>query len=71
MIFNYITSQAQKGFIDIVNTNQEDILRALPEKYQKDQIIKINRQKNKIYIVPISTKANGRPSVTEIIYSLD
>ena len=45
MIFNYITTQGQKGFIDIVNTNQEDILRALPEKYQKDQIIKINRQK--------------------------
>ena len=71
MIFNYITSRAQKGFIDIVNTNQEDILRSLPEKYQKDHIIKIDRQKNKIYIVPRSTIANGRPSVTEIIYSLD
>lgn len=70
MIFNYITWQGQKGSIDIINTNQEDILRALPKKYQKDQIIKINRQKNKIYIVPISTRASDKPSVTEIIYSL-
>ena len=69
MIFNYITSQGQKGCIDIINTNQEDILRSLPERYQKDKIIKINRQKNKIYIVPMSTKATDKPSVTEIIYN--
>ena len=70
MIFNYLDFRGNKGSIDIVDTNQEDILRSLPERYQKDQIIKIDRQKNKIYIVPISTRANGRPSVTEIIYRL-
>ena len=70
MVFNYIDTSGNKGSIDIIDTNQNDILRALPEKYQKDKIIKINRQKNKIYIVPMSTRADGRPSVTEIIYSL-
>ena len=70
MVFNYLDFRGNKGSIDIVDTNQEDILRSLPERYQKDQIIKIDRQKNKIYIVPISTRANGRPSVTEIIYRL-
>ena len=68
MIFNYITTQGQKGCIDIINTNQEDILRSLPERYQKDQIIKINRQKNKIYIVPMSTRASGKNSTTELIF---
>ena len=70
MVFNYIDTSGNKGSIDIIDTNQSDIVRALPEKYQKDKIIKINRQKNKIYIVPMSTRADGRPSVTEIIYSL-
>ena len=69
MIFNYIDFRGNKGSIDIIDTNQEDILKALSEKYQKDHIIKINRQKNKIYIVPRSTIANGELSITEIIYS--
>ena len=40
---------------------------ALPKEYQKDKIIKINRQKNKIYIVPMSTRASGKKSTTELI----
>ena len=69
MVFNYIDTSGNKGSIDIIDTDQNNILMALPKEYQKDKIIKINRQKNKIYIVPMSTKATDKPSVTEIIYN--
>ena len=68
MIFNYIDILGNKGSIDIIDTNQNDILMALPKEYQKDKIIKINRQKNKIYIVPMSTRASGKNSTTELIF---
>lgn len=68
MLFNYIDTSGNKGSIDIINTDQNNILVALPKKYQKDKIIKINRQKNKIYIVPMSTRASGKNSTTELIF---
>ena len=68
MVFNYIDTSGNKGSIDIIDTDQNDILRALPKKYQKDKIIKINRQKNKIYIVPMSTRPSGKNSITELIF---
>lgn len=68
MIFNYLDFRGDKGSINVIDTNQEDILKALPEKYQKDKIIKINRQKNKIYIVPMSTRASGKNSTTELMF---
>ena len=68
MVFNYIDTSGNKGSIDIINTDQNNILVALPKKYQKDKIIKINRQKNKIYIVPMSTRASGKNSTTELIF---
>lgn len=68
MIFNYIDTLGNKGSIDIIDTDQNAILKALPKEYQKDKIIKINRQKNKIYIVPMSTRANGKKSITELIF---
>ena len=55
MIFNYIDCRGNKGSIDIIDTNQEDILKALPEKYHKDSIIKINREKNRLH-----TKTGGK-----------
>ena len=67
MVFNYIDTSGNKGSIDIIDTDQNNILMALPKEYQKDKIIKINRQKNKIYIVPMSTRANGKNSTTELI----
>ena len=68
MIFNYLDFRGNKGSIDIIDTDQNDILMALPKEYQKDKIIKINRQKNKIYIVPMSTRASGKKSTTELIF---
>ena len=68
MIFNYIDFRGNKGSIDIIDTNQEDILKALPEKYHKDSVIKISREKNKIYITPMSTRATNKNSVTELIF---
>ena len=68
MVFNYIDILGNKGSIDIINTDQNNILVALSKKYQKDKIIKINRQKNKIYIVPMSTRVNGKKSITELIF---
>ena len=68
MYYTLIDYRGNKESIEITNTNQEDILKALPEKYQKDKIIKINRQKNKIYIVPMSTRASGKNSTTELIF---
>ena len=68
MIFNYINTSGNKGSIDIIDTDQDAILMALPKEYQKDKIIKINRQKNKIYIVPMSTRASGKKSTTELIF---
>ena len=68
MVFNYLDFRGNKGSIDIVDTDQNDILMALPKEYQKDKIIKINRQKNKIYIVPMSTRASGKNSTTELIF---
>ena len=48
--------------------DKEDVLKALPEKYHKNFVIKISREKNKIYALPLSTHADGRPSIAEIIY---
>ena len=68
MVFNYIDTSGNKGSIDIIDTDQNDILMVLPKEYQKDKIIKINRQKNKIYIVQMSTRASGKNSTTELIF---
>ena len=68
MYYTLIDYRGNKESIEIINTNQEDILKALPERYHKDFMIKISREKNKIYALPLSTHANGRPSITEIVY---
>ena len=68
MYYTLMDCRGNKESIEIINTNKEDILKALPEKYHKNFMIKISREKNKIYAVPLSTHANGRPSITEIIY---
>ena len=68
MYYTLMDYRGNKESIEIINTNKEDILKALPEKYHKNFVIKISREKNKIYAVPLSTHANGRPSIAEIIY---
>ena len=68
MIFNYVDFKGNKGSIDVVDTSQENILKHLPEIYHKDSIIKISREKNKIFIVPMSTHGDGRNSITELMY---
>ena len=68
MYYTLMDYRGNKESIEIINTNKEDILKALPEKYHKNFMIKISREKNKIYAVPLSTHANGRPSIAEIIY---
>ena len=68
MIFNYLDFRGNKGSIDIVDTSQENILKQLPKKYHTDSIIKISREKNKIYITPMSTRATNRNSVTELMF---
>lgn len=68
MIFNYIDFRGNKGSIDIVDTSQENILKQLPKKYHTDSIIKISREKNKIYITPMSTRATNKNSVTELMF---
>lgn len=68
MIFNYIDFKGNKGSIDIVDTSQENILKQLPKEYHTDSIIKISREKNKIYIIPMSTRATNKNSVTELIF---
>ena len=68
MIFNYIDFRGNKGSIDIVDTSQENILKQLPKKYHTDSIIKISREKNKIYITPMSTCATNKNSVTELMF---
>ena len=68
MIFNYLDFRGNKGSIDIVDTSQENILKQLPKKYHKDSIIKISREKNKIFITPMSTRATNKNSVTELMF---
>ena len=68
MIFNYVDFRGNKGSINVIDTNQKDILKALPEKYHKNSVVKISREKNKIYITPISTHSDGRDSITELMY---
>lgn len=68
MIFNYLDFRGNKGSIDIVDTSQENILKQLPKKYHTDSIIKISREKNKIYITPMSTRATNKNSVTELMF---
>ena len=68
MIFNYIDFRGNKGSIDIVDTSQENILKQLPKKYHTDSIIKISREKNKIYITPMATRATNKNSVTELMF---
>ena len=68
MIFNYIDFRGNKGSIDIVDTSQENILKQLPKKYHTDSIIKISREKNKIYITPMSTRVTNKNSVTELMF---
>ena len=68
MYYTLMDYRGNKESIEIINTNKEDILKALPEKYHKNFVIKISREKNKIYALPLSTHADGRPSIAEIIY---
>ena len=68
MIFNYLDFRGNKGSIDIVDTSQENILKQLAKKYHTDSIIKISREKNKIYIIPMSTRATNKNSVTELMF---
>ena len=68
MYYTLMDYRGNKESIEIINTNKEDILKALPEKYHKNFVIKISREKNKIYALPLSTRADGRPSIAEIIY---
>ena len=68
MIFNYLDFRGNKGSIDIVDTSQENILKQLPKKYHTDSIIKISREKNKIFITPMSTRATNKNSVTELMF---
>ena len=68
MYYTLMDYRGNKESIEIINTNKEDILKALPEKYHKNFMIKISREKNKIYALPLSTHANDRPSIAEIIY---
>ena len=68
MIFNYLDFRGNKGSIDIVDTSQENILKQLPKKYHTDSIIRISREKNKIYITPMSTRATNKNSVTELMF---
>ena len=68
MYYTLMDYRGNKESIEIINTNKEDILKALPERYHKNFVIKISREKNKIYALPLSTHADGRPSIAEIIY---
>ena len=68
MIFNYLDFRGNKGSIDIVDTSQENILKQLPKKYHTDSVIKISREKNKIFITPMSTRATNKNSVTELMF---
>lgn len=68
MILNYLDFRGNKGSIDIVDTSQENILKQLPKKYHTDSVIKISREKNKIYITPMSTRATNKNSVTELMF---
>lgn len=68
MYYTLMDYRGNKESIEIINTNKEDILKALPERYHKNFVIKISREKNKIYALPLSTHTDGRPSIAEIIY---
>lgn len=72
MFYNLIDHLGHKESIEIINTNQESILKALPEKYHTNFLIRISREKQKIYATPLSMGIGCVPprrnSVTELMY---